>query len=43
MFILILLYIVQNETDDKYEARVEEARKLINQRMLVLVHGVFQV
>ncbi|KAF5833224.1 peroxisomal biogenesis factor 11 [Dunaliella salina] len=33
----------ENETDEKYEARVEEARKAINQRMLLLVHGVFQV
>mmetsp|Transcript_7954 Transcript_7954/g.21223 ORF Transcript_7954/g.21223 Transcript_7954/m.21223 type:complete len:235 (+) Transcript_7954:101-805(+) len=32
----------ENEPDEKYEARVEEARKAINQRMLVLVHGIFQ-
>eukprot|EP00967_Tisochrysis_lutea_P141523 scaffold260118_cov21-Tisochrysis_lutea.AAC.2 len=40
--IVLSILDMQNEPDEKYEARVEEARKAINQRMLVLVHGIFQ-
>eukprot|EP00983_Pelagomonas_calceolata_P108965 1159509-Pelagomonas_calceolata.AAC.1 len=41
--IVLSILDMQNEPDEKYEARVEEARKAINQRMLVLVHGIFQL
>lgn len=33
---------VQGESEEDYKKRVEEARKAINQKLLLLVHGLLQ-